>query len=485
MFKVLFAASEATPFVQTGGLAEVAGSLPFALAALGCDVRLAVPAYRAVLRENDAYAARGALRLAHYPQPAPLWSRPLARGVELWLIGGDAYFDRSGGPYLDEQGADWPDNPQRFAYFSHALTAAATGALPDGWRPDIVHAHDWQTALVPFLLAQRPARPATVFTLHNLAFRGLCGRDIFAQLHLPETAWHYEGLEFYGQCALLKGGLVYADRLTTVSPTYAREIQHPAHGYGLDGVLRSRSDTLRGILNGIDPDLWNPASDPALAAPYDATRLGDRRHNKRALQATFGLPQDDRVLVAGAVTRLTEQKGIDLVLGAIPGLLEQPIQWIFVGNGEPGLEAWIRRLAAAHPDRVAARIGFDVELSHRMFGGLDVCLMPSRFEPCGLSQLYAQRYGTVPIVRHTGGLADSVRDADGRETGTGFVFEPATVEACAHTILRALRAYQDPAYWLRLQREGMAQDFSWAHRAGDYLDVYSAAAESVSGASRW
>ncbi len=475
MFNVLFAASEAAPFIQTGGLAEVAGSLPQALAAAGCEVRLVLPGYRSILAQTLNLESLPALKLTDYPVAVGLKRLRLAPRLELWLVESAEFFDRPGGPYADAVGVEWPDNAERFAFFSHAVAALAR-AMPDRWRAQVVHLNDWQTALVPLLLKQSPRPPGTVFTIHNLAYRGLCDLATFARLHLPPATWHHESLEFHGQCALIKGGLVYADRLTTVSPTYAQEIQTAAFGCGLEGVLTSRAAVLSGILNGIDYTVWDPARDPALDIPYNAARLGDKQLNKRALQAGFGLPGRDDVLLVGTVTRLAEQKGIDLLLEAIPNLLQHPVQFLFLGNGDPVLEASIRTLAAAHPTQIAYRIGFDIKLSHRMFAGLDAFAMPSRFEPCGLSQLYSQRYGTIPIVRRTGGLADSVEDAADVSRGTGFVFDEPTSLEVSHAIWRAIQAFQDPVRWQGLQSRGMARDFSWTHSTRAYLELYRAVA---------
>lgn len=484
MIQVLFAASEATPFVQTGGLAEVAGSLPQALARAGCDVRLILPAYRALGDRHLVLETAGPLVVPGFDTPAALRRLRLAPRFEAWFVEAPAYFDRDGSPYAAADGWDWPDNAERFAFFSHAVARLATAGLPDGWHPHVVHANDWQTGLVPLLLHHQPGAPASVFTIHNLAYRGLSAGEDFARLRLPPAMWHHESLEFHGQAALIKGGLVYADRITTVSPTYAREIQTEAHGCGLDGLLRSRADFLSGILNGIDHDTWDPAHDPALPVSFDATRLEARKQVRRALQTEFGLPVDDgdadAPMLVGCVTRFAEQKGIDLLLGALPGLLQHPLQFLFLGSGERALEEAVQALAAAHPTRIACRIGFDVALSHRMFGGLDAFAMPSRFEPCGLSQLFSQRYGTVPVVRHTGGLADSVEDETRGPDATGFVFGDISSLAAGHAIWRALQVFRhDRPRWRQLQQNGMARDFSWARSAAEYVALYRSIVREV------
>lgn len=467
MLKLLFATSEASPFIQTGGLAEVCGSLPKRLARLGCEVTLVLPAHAAVKAALPALASRGPLAVPGYAEACRVLSLALEPRLELLLIDCPALFDRPGGPYAGPDGRDFEDNAYRYAFFCHAVTALIAH---DAWRADLVHAHDWPTALLPALLTRLPARPRTVFTIHNLAFLGLCSRAQFEALRLPPEWWHYERLEFHGQCALLKGGLVFADRVTTVSPTYAREILTPALGHGLDGLLRARGGDLSGILNGIDEEIWDPARDPLLAANYTAQTLERRRTNRRALQAHFGLPADENALLLGVVSRLTDQKGIDLILGA---LSQAPANWqcVIVGSGEPRFERAVRELSAGRADRIACHIGYDIALSHRVFGAVDAFLMPSRFEPCGLSQLYSQRYGAVPIVRRTGGLADSVRDLAAQEP-TGVVFEAPTAEAFGAALRRAAALFGDAQAWRAVMRNGMAADHSWTHSARDYLALY-------------
>jgi len=464
---LLFATSEAAPYIQTGGLAEVCGSLPKHLARLGCDVKLVLPAHGAVKAALPGLAPGRRLAVPGYAEPCRVLSLALEPRLELLLVDCPPLFDRPGGPYAGPDGRDFDDNAYRYAYFCHAVTAlVAEGS----WRADLVHAHDWPTALLPALLTRLPARPRTVFTIHNLAFLGLCTRAQFEHLRLPAEWWHYERLEFHGRCALLKGGLVFADRVSTVSPTYAREILTPELGHGLDGLLRARGRDLSGILNGIDDEVWDPARDPLLAAPYTADTLERRRANRHALQAHFGLPREDAAFLLGVVSRLTDQKGIDLILGA---LRHAPAHWqcAIVGSGEADYERAIRELAAARPDRIACHIGYDAALSHRLFGAVDAFLMPSRFEPCGLSQLYSQRYGAVPIVRRTGGLADSVRDL-ATAAPTGVVFEAPTVEAFDQALARAAALFEDPRRWRAVMTNGMAVDHSWSHSARDYLALY-------------
>jgi starch synthase len=467
MLKVLFATPEASPHIQTGGLGEVSGSLPKALSRLGCDVRLVLPAYGALKSALPGLRYRRPLVVPGFDEPGSLLALPLESGLELWLVDCPPLFDRPGGPYADAAGRDWPDNPYRFAWYCHAVAALA---VDDGWRPDVVHSHDWPAALAPAVLSLYPSRPRTVFTIHNLAFRGLCDRANFQHLRLPAAWWHHERLEFFGQCSLLKAGLVFADRVTTVSPTYAREILTPEHGHGLDGLLRHRAADLTGILNGIDVEVWDPATDPNLAENYSAQDLRGRHANRRMLQRIAGLAEDDDSFLLGVVSRLTEQKGIDLILDALAAA-RPDVQCVILGSGEPSLEQAAMALAARHPGRIACRIGYDARLSHQLFAGVDAFLMPSRFEPCGLSQMYSQRYGAVPIVRRTGGLADSVRDLDAADP-TGIVFDEPTLPALVAAIERAAAACREPARWRRLQLNGMAVDHSWAHSAAEYRALY-------------
>lgn len=476
MLKVLFASSEFHPIAATGGLGEVCASLPVALRAFGCECRVIIPGYRNV---------RDTLRLTRLPGPlrVPGWSDPievlrgdLDSGIPVYVVDIPELFNRPGGLYTAAGGGEWPDNAFRFGVFSRAVAALASGAAPAEWLPDLVHCHDWQTGLIPALLHALPLRPATIFTIHNLAYQGLCDRATFLRLELPPALWHPDALEFYGQCALIKGGIRFADAVTTVSPTYAREIQTLEFGNGLDGLLRARAPVLSGILNGIDYRQWNPATDRFLTQRYDAERLDQKSANKQQLQREFGLAVEPDALLLGSVTRLTDQKGIDLAIDAFTQLaLELPIQLAVLGTGEPELEAALRELMRAQPTRVAVRFGYDEALAHRVIAGLDALLMPSRFEPCGLTQLCSQRYGTPPIARRTGGLADSVDDAHngGPPAGTtGFLFNEVSTTDLAGAIRRAYRWYRDPASWRALQGAGMARDFSWSASAALYRDTY-------------
>jgi starch synthase len=351
-----------------------------------------------------------------------------------------------------------------------------------GWKPDVVHAHDWQTGLVPAFLEMLPSRPQRVFTIHNLAYGGHFSQADFTALHLPSHWWTAEGVEFYGGFSMLKAGIVYADAVTTVSPTYAREICTPAFGYGLDGLLQSRAYKLHGILNGIDEDIWNPATDPTLAAWYFSEQVDPGKSmNKRELLKRFGVDNPGAHLQApllGMVSRLVEQKGVDLVINAIPGLLaDTDARFVLIGAGHAYFEQRLRELALQYPERVFVYIGYDEQLAHLLEAGADMFLMPSRFEPCGLNQMYSLRYGTPPIVFHTGGLADTVVDASeqnlAKKTANGFVFHEPSTRALSRTVRRALDCFAQPVVWETLQMVGMQQDFGWSRSAAHYLRLYS------------
>ena len=480
MHKILFVTSEAQPLMKTGGLGDVCGGLPRALHTLGADVRLLLPGYHDTLRRAGRLKMVAQLTVPPLAQPVTLLEGRLpGTRVKVWLIDFPPAYDRPGNPYLNAQGHPWHDNAARFALLAQVAVTIARDAAGLAWRPDVVHANDWQAGLVPALLATEAARPATVFTIHNLAYQGLFPYDTFQSLRLPASLWALDALEFHGQLSFIKGGIAFADRITTVSPTYAREIQTPEHGYGLDGLLRYRAARLSGILNGIDARTWNPARDPHLVSPYSMRRLAHKAANKAALQKEFNLPVDADVTMLGLVSRLVHQKGIDLVLAALPELLDLPVQFVAIGSGEPEYESALRAAAARSPDRVAVLAGYDEAVAHRIQAGADVFLMPSRFEPCGLSQLYSLRYGTVPLVRRVGGLADTVTDATpdalAAGTATGIVFDAPTAAALVHAVKRALALRHNARIWKQMQLAGMRQDFSWQHSAAEYLQLYDQA----------
>ena len=472
---ILFATSEMAPWVKTGGLGDVAAALPAALRRAGHDIRVLMPYYPAL-----AAAFPEAAVVAEIPQLAP--QLPAARlrlavvdELPLLLIDCLALYARPGNPYLDAHGHDWPDNVWRFGLLSRVAALLGQVGNPYGWQADVVHANDWQTALAPAWLHYEGGA-ASVVTVHNIAFQGCFGRDSLAGLGLPEHAWRFDGIEYHGTLSFLKAGLQLASQISTVSPTYAREIQDEHFGYGLAPLLRHRAGALRGILNGVDTDIWNPADDPAIAAPYAANRLAAKRTNKAALQAEMGLrPDDDRPLF-GVISRLTQQKGLDLLLTIADGLPHLPAQLVVLGSGDKAMEAGYRELADRYPGEIAVRIGFDEGLAHRIEAGADCFVMPSRFEPCGLNQMYSLRYGTPPIVRATGGLADTVVDVNDEtladKTANGFVLDSDTPHALWVAMTRVAETWQDRRLWQRIQQNGMRRDFSWKHAANDYLNLY-------------
>lgn len=477
--RVLFVTAEVYPLAKTGGLADVAAALPAALRRRGVDARILVPGYRQALARapflREVQRLRDALGLGE----TRLFETALPDArVPLWLVDCPALYDRAGGPYADESGREWPDNDLRFALLSHVAAGIAREGC-GGWRPDIVHANDWHAALLPPLLARQDAqRPASVLTIHNLAYQGLFAAECFPRLGLPPEA--FAGMEFYGRISFLKAGLGAADAITTVSPRYAREIVTPEQGCGLDGLLRQRSARLTGILNGVDYDLWDPAGDPHLACGYSLRAPEGKAANKRAVQAELGLEAESGRPLLVFLSRLDHQKAPDLVLEALPPLIEDGMQFAMVAEGDGTYEARFRALARDHPGRVGLQVGYEERLAHRLLAGADLLLHPSRFEPCGLVPIYAMRYGTVPVVHWTGGMADTVNDATPaalREgTATGFCFADASAEALVEAVRRAHGIYRQPILWRRLQRGTMGQDFGW-HRAADaYLELYRALA---------
>lgn len=484
--KILFVTSEAHPLVKTGGLADVSASLPAALKALGHDVRLVLPAYPQAVARLGPHTVRARLTLPGTPTPVTLLQGTMPdSGVTVWLVDSPVHFNRAGAPYTAPNGADWPDNAERFALLARCVVELAQDRAGLGWCPDVVHCNDWQSGLVPALLAREAPRPATIFTIHNMAYQGLFSWDTFASLSLPHELWHMEAMEFYGNLSFIKGGLSFADRITTVSPTYAREIRTAAFSYGLEGLLNHRAGRLTGILNGADYTVWDPAHDPLIPAPYSRRQPAGKALDKEALQHRFGLQAAaDRPLL-GLVGRLVEQKGIDLVVAVLPALMREGVQLVVLGSGSHHFEQQLRELAVRYPQQLGIHIGYDEELAHLVEAGADLFLMPSRFEPCGLNQIYSLRYGTLPLVRRTGGLADTVVDTAPTtlNTGkaTGFVFDDATAEALLATVHRALGYYRQPAVWQQLIEHAMAQDFSWAASADHYLELYRQALDELDG----
>ena len=475
--RVLHVASEIYPLVKTGGLGDVVGALPVALAATGVDVRLLLPGLPPIL---DALSE--AHTVFHCGPAFGAASVTLRRGwlapldVTAYVIDAPYLYQRPGNPYLAPDGKEWRDNHRRFGLLGWIAAHLAAGELDHRWRPDILHGHDWHAGLAPAYVAAHPGPSSrTICTVHNLAFQGLFPLETQVELGIDPAQLTYEGMEFHGQLSFLKAALAYADRITTVSPTYAQEICTPEQGCGLDGLLQARSARLTGILNGVDTATWDPAADPSIARRYSAEALDGKRACKQALQAELGLPVADVPLFA-IVSRLTHQKGIDLLLEALPELLRHDAQLAVLGSGDRPLELALARAAAEHPAGVAVRVGYDESLSHRMIAGGDVILVPSRFEPCGLTQLYGLRYGTLPLVRRCGGLADTVTDATDAnrdaDRATGFIFERALGVDLAAAIRRAAVLYRDVPAWQRLMRRAMAQDVSWKRAGAQYLVLY-------------
>jgi starch synthase len=487
-FHILTIASEAAPWAKTGGLADVLGGLPDALDGLGHAVTLVIPKYRGVtLPETQTVTRR--VTLGAFAHDVSFHTAQLSERRRVVFVDCPALFDREA--LYGTKAGDYPDNDRRFGLLSTAALDFAqhelTGAV------DIVHAHDWQAGLAPFLLRSAPqrwtrlARAGLVFTIHNLAYQGLFPRSSVPALGLDWQVFTMNGAEFWGQVSFLKAGINYSDIVTTVSPAYARETLEPAAGAGLDGVLRARGDRYTGILNGIDTRTWSPDVDTWLPAQYDAGDLGGKRVCKRALLERLGLPQGDDALarpVIGMVSRLVDQKGVDLILGAADALLKLDATFVFIGTGDPRYEQALKDLAAATPSRVAASIGFDEGLAHLVEAGADMFLMPSRFEPCGLNQMYSLRYGTVPIVHGVGGLDDTISPYTSRaRRANGFKFHEPTPEALARTVQQAVRVFGDRPAWERLMRQGMSEDHSWRTSAREYVKVYRRARQDAAG--RW
>ncbi len=475
--RVLFVSSEVFPLIKTGGLADVSGALPPALTELGIDVRILMPGYPQAMAKLEAPH-----RIATLGSPLGAGETHLVEGrlpgtdVIVWLIDSPAQYARGGGPYQDEWGVDWFDNGLRFGLLGWVAAALCRDWSPLDWQPDVVHANDWQSGLTAaYLRAWGGPRPGTVLTIHNIAYQGCFPAALVPRLELPDSLYQPEGMEFYGRMSFLKAACFYSDKLTTVSPTYAREIQSSPNGFGLEGLLAHRRRDLVGILNGVDYEVWNPAADDHLPLGYGSDLLG-KAAVKTALQTELGLEQSTAPLFI-IVSRLNDHKGMDLVLAAIPFLLQHGCQLAVLGSGERWMEDGFRAVAAQHPTRIAARIGYDETLAHRLIAGGDVLLMPSRAEPCGLTQLYALRYGTVPLVHETGGLADTVVDAAYDTllggTATGFVFKHADRGGLEWCIERVVQMYQNTDSWSRIRTAGPRQDFSWHRAAERYRDLYA------------
>lgn len=471
--KILFVTSEAHPLIKTGGLADVSGALPAALQALGQDVRLLLPGYTPVLNKLESRRTVASFGVfPGQPEIRLLSAKMPHTEVPVYVLDAPQYFCRVAGPYQYELGGDWPDNAMRFGMLSRVAAMLGSEDSPIAWRADIVHCNDWQSGLAPaYLQLNRGAHAKSVMAIHNMAFQGNFDRDWLVPLDLPQSCFDMHGVEFHGYLSFLKAGLHYADRIVTVSPTYAREIQTTEMGYGMQGLLTVRNGDVSGILNGIDEQEWNPATDQYLAARYDSGNLAPKSAGKLALQQQLGLEADAKAPLLGVVSRLTYQKGLDMLLESMPRLLDGGVQLVVLGSGESELERRFQHLAQRYPERASVTLRFDEGLSHRIMAGADIFLMPSRFEPCGLNQMYGMRYGTPPVVRKTGGLADSVTDAR-ESSGTGFVFDEADPAMLYRTIVRAIECYRDEKRFRQIQLNGMRRDVGWGGSAQRYLDLY-------------
>jgi len=470
--RVLFVTSEVEPLAKSGGLADVSRALPVAFRERGVDVRILLPGYPSAMQQIKSPRVEAHLRSLLGVESAALISGYLPdSNVPVWLVHAPSLFSRVGGLYQNDDGQDWTDNALRFAFFAHVAAEIACGCLLD-WKPDIVHANDWHAGLVPLLLSSRQnQKPSSIFTIHNLAFQGNFPRDVVPAIGIPESSFTAEGVEFYGQISYLKAAIRYSDLVTTVSPTYAKEVLSPEFGCGFDGVLRARGADFCGILNGIDNESWNPATDVHLAHRFNASDISGKRLCKAEFQAAFGLEVRPDVPLIGFASRIAHQKMADVVLEAVPAMIAAGAQFALVGEGDPGLETAFEELVPLYPGKIGVNIGYEEALAHRLQASADILLAPARFEPCGLTQLYAQRYGTVAIVRRTGGLADTVTDA-GLAGATGFVFGEATSAGLMGCVERALTLYKEPLTWRRLQLKSMTEDFGWDASADRYIALF-------------
>ncbi len=480
--RVLFATSEVAPIIKTGGLADVSAALPAALLEMGVDIRVLLPGYPQVLKALPNlkpavdFSEHATASLSAFP-PSYLLRGKLPSGVPLYVLDCPEMYLRGGGAYQDEHGLDWADNAQRFGLFSRIGALLGSAETPLSWKPHILHCNDWQSGLAPAYLQYAKAPARTLMTIHNLAFQGNFPPAVVPELGLPWECYQPEGVEFYGNLSFLKAGLYYADHITTVSPSYAKEIQTEALGFGMQGLLAHRNKHLSGILNGIDTTEWNPAADAYLAHTYDAAHLSGKAANKRELQQRLGLQVDAKIPLFGLVSRFAHQKGLDVVLAAAAKLVSLPAQLVLLGSGDVEMQREALALAHHHSGKVAVYVGFDEGLAHLVEAGADIFLMPSRFEPCGLNQMYSQRYGTPPLVHATGGLIDTVIDCNpaslANGSASGFVFEQMDAASLLAAARRAIAAYKDKKTWKALQQNCMGKDFSWNGSAKAYFEIYT------------
>lgn len=476
--KILYASSEVYPLMKTGGLADVAQSLPATLHAMGSDIRIIMPNYGSINSASSDEKTIAQFEVGG--EKITLIETHISKTrVPVILVDCPTWFGREGNPYLDSKGIAWTDNAQRFAMFSKVVSLVAQNKTGLAWKPNIVHCNDWQTGLTLTLLKHAGIDKGLVFTIHNIAYQGVFPRSDFVSLQLPEELWSIETLEYYGQMSFLKGGIVSCNQLNTVSPKFAEEIQTSEYGFGMDGLLKSNSDKLRGIINGVDLKEWSPKEDSFLSYRYGIQDLQIKSKNKLELQERFGLTVDVKIPLFASITRLVEQKGVDLIIDILDKLLALDVQFIILGSGEEKIEKKLRNFAQRNKKKLHAEIRYDESLAHKLTAAADIYLMPSRFEPCGLNQMYSQLYGTVPIVRNSGGLADTVinytKGQQGINAATGFMFEKCESNEFFKVINQALDCYKNVSLWKQLQINGMQQDFSWQTSSKNYISMYEEA----------
>ena len=478
--KILFATSEAYPLIKTGGLADVSSGLPQAIAKLGHDIRVILPAYKQIIDEWD-YKEVCVHNVDGY-QVRLLSINLTETDATIWLIDIPELFYRIGGPYGAPDGNDWPDNAERFSTFAKVVSEIALNRLELNWQPDVVHCNDWQTGLVPAYLSLQEKRPSTVFTIHNLAYLGLFSHQKFIQLDLPGHWWAWNMMEFHHHFSFIKGGLIFADQINTVSPTYAEQIKTPEFGYGMEGLLNYRSHLLSGILNGVDYQQWSPETDTLIPQNYSIDSFQDKKVNKQALQKHFELPEKADAMLIGVVGRMVEQKGYDLIIHALAEMSKYNIQVVMLGSGESHLEHALLNSMDDYPEQVSIIIGYDENIAHLIEAGSDMFMMPSRFEPCGLNQFYSLKYGTIPFVNDTGGLADSVVDSSPENikngTATGFKMTTINHESFIETFEKAVNIFQNQQKWRQISKTGMRNDFSWKKSAEKYVFLYQKSIKS-------
>lgn len=482
--QILFATSELYPLIKTGGLADVCYSLPLALESLGHDVKIILPFYRSIKEKVKQPRCIFKGKIFGYIGEVSIFITTLIKEsrVEVMLVDAPDLFDRDGGPYVDVNNQEWGDSAYRFAVFSRVVAMLGNNQLAINWKPDVVHCNDWQTGLVIPLLQLAENPPATLFTIHNLAYQGNFPKTEFDYLLLPSHWWSIDGLEFYGECSFMKAGVMYADWITTVSPTYAKEVQTALFGERFEGILQYRKDRFVGILNGVDYAQWSPQNDAFIHTNYTADNISLKRFNKSALQTSLALPVSEEIPVFGMVCRMVYQKGIDLVIESLPELLSQNLQLVILGSGDIYYETALKKLQKQYPNKLSITIGYDEALSHQIEAGSDFFLMPSRYEPCGLNQIYSLSYCTLPIVRNTGGLADTVTDTTnatlGTNTATGFVFDAAQAISFQTAVERAQALYRNKMSLMQVRLNAMAKNFSWEKSSKEYERLYRLAVQN-------